>query len=445
MTENSTYRYYYGQRDRSTDAAARAGLNDRYFHASKDRFEDLVRPAGLSVPIWAQDLFRIAKATHLADRKSKRDVAVDKWTRHIDLLIQVQDCEPWQGSALNDLHLLLGTLTGDNWQVSLCPGAHTEGPQDALFHDDPVPKVALFSGGLDSTSYAAEQILAHHERLLFVTYSVPKLNRPQREIFDSIADPAHPPLRPIPQQVSGGDLSNRSRGFLFVATAIYAAATHRSEEVVVPENGQLAINSPLTPARLAACSTRSVHPRTLMLINRIIAAVSNQPLKVHNPYLRLTKGQVCRRALDAGLSPEVLAQTVSCGSPPILRRKDLPYHCGCCFPCLVRRSALLTSADIDTTAYARDFWEVESTRDTADDAYALRSWLSRPFTTRDLIADIPLPPNVKPADLMPMLVRGRKELSHMIEELVPSTHPFRRGRATYVTSTQPKIEHPAAS
>lgn len=64
------------------------------------------------------------------------------------------------------------------------------------------------------------------------------------------------------------------------------------ERVSLPENGQLAINPPLTPGRLGALSTRSARPNTITLLNRAISGVGGT-VKVTNPLLDRTKGEVC--------------------------------------------------------------------------------------------------------------------------------------------------------
>jgi hypothetical protein len=184
----------------------------------------------------------------------------------------------------------------------------------------------------------------------------------------------------------------------------------------VPENGQLAINPALTPGRISACSTRSVHPQTLFLINKIISGVDGNVV-VHNPYLALTKGDVCKRAIDANITIDVLQRTVSCGHPTTARAHGNPdYHCGHCFPCLVRRSGLSAALDgtPDPTGYLVDIAALDPSDRAEKNATDLRDlmlWLSHDFTAHDLIADASLPSDVHPDTLMPVLLRGRQEMT----------------------------------
>ncbi|GAA2216839.1 7-cyano-7-deazaguanine synthase [Micromonospora olivasterospora] len=178
--------------------------------------------------------------------------------------------------------------------------------------------------------------------------------------------------------------------------------------MAVPENGQLALNPALTPARVAACSTRSVHPHTLSLLNELIRSVGGE-VSLVNPYLHLTKGEVCQHALTAGLPPAVLTgATVSCGHPP---RDRSEFHCGHCYPCLVRRSGLLAAIGADDTPYAKDVWSLPDDLDAAADRRALHRWLSRRFGVRDLFTDMPLPDGLDLCPLLQVVERGRAELA----------------------------------
>ena len=68
---------------------------------------------------------------------------------------------------------------------------------------------------------------------------------------------------------------------------------HGAPSVLLPENGQLAVNLPLTPSRPAACSTRSAHPRTLNLLNQLITALGGG-VTVMNPLSAATVQRILR-------------------------------------------------------------------------------------------------------------------------------------------------------
>ena len=170
---------------------------------------------------------------------------------------------------------LLQTATGDHWNLEFRQWRRNTPFADVTIDEAEsttrADQVALFSGGLDSTAYAA---IAARDAIdaILVTFSVQKLAAIQNAVYSDIArlrigptlrrvDRLPMDVRPLDGRNRRSlDPSSRSRGLLFTATAIYLAAAYRASEVVVPENGQLAINPPLSPARMASCSTRSAHP-----------------------------------------------------------------------------------------------------------------------------------------------------------------------------------------
>ena len=401
-------------------------LSQKQFLETAELVKSLPAPAGPG-PVWAQDLLQIARAMYLVDKRAARNAALDGWTRTIHLVVQLVAPDLWRGQPQHLLEELLRTLTGDIWHLTFQSGAAEHpGTQGRLINDWRAEETALFSAGLDSTAYAAERAGVSGGPMLLIAYCDSKLQKRQAATYRAIERTAERPihLQQTRQTVrrNAGDLeqSTRSRGLLFLATAIYAAAAHNCDTVAIPENGQLAINPPLSPGRLGACSTRSVHPRTIDLTNQTLSAIG-APVTVTNPFLHLTKGEVCRRGLDAGLTPAALFDTVSCGHPPLNYRGGSFFHCGYCYPCLVRQSGLWHAMHRDDTPYQRQFWNLPPRGDTHADLRALQHWLDTEFTTRDLIADMRLPGPVTPNSLMPVLLRGRDELRAMLDEL-PRSH-----------------------
>ncbi|WP_433391082.1 7-cyano-7-deazaguanine synthase [Micromonospora sp. KLBMP9576] len=432
MTTNQ-YAYHYT----TNGTAARPQpegqlLTEKLFRARDSSIERNLSPAPLP-PVWAEDLLRIAKAAYLADKLSSRKSASDRWTRAISLSIQLVEPDPWLHHAEPLVTSLLETLTADRWDIRFHPGAASHrGVAGWLFDDETADEVALFSGGLDSTAYAAQQAGATGGPLLLISYYDPALKRRQEEIFEAIRRLGARQLmhRPVLLQsrANGESLepSSRSRGLLFLSTAVYAAAAHRARRVAVPENGQLAVNPPLTRARPASCSTRSVHPRTMHLVNQLIASVGGD-IEVVNPLLSDTKGEVCRRGRDAGLPLATLMTTVSCGHPPRNYGASRMDHCGHCFPCLIRQSGLLAGLGRDDTPYERDVWARQPAgKDIARDRRALAAWLAADFGVRDLTTDLPLPPQTSPTALLRTLERGREELRSLFAHRHASGVPLPR-------------------
>jgi hypothetical protein len=428
MNHPAEFKYYWSDKHDKPAPRGWELISELDFRENEGRSESIAETGDL-MPAWAHDLLRVSRAAYVADKKSLREVADDRWTRRIHLSVPMLEPDPWDG-ARSHLHGLLETLTGDRWDVTFRSGA-SAGLRQGQIDNWQAAAVALLSGGLDSTAFAAGNAREAGGSVLFVMFYDPKMKRPQAELFRSISSLGQRCLYSghISQTVLGHgrplELTSRSRGLLYIATAVYAAAAYDVREVLVPENGQLAVNLPLSPSRAGACSTRSVHPRTLNSLNRLIAAIGGN-VTVENPFHDYTKGEVCLYALNAGFRPELLFRTVSCSHPPIKRHGQAPYHCGYCYPCLVRRAGLWHALHEDRTLYKWDPWNLPYKDPKAEDLQALQLWLCRDLSVKDIIGDVALPPDIAPASLMPVLHRARNELSAILDAMLPMNGPYRR-------------------
>ncbi|WP_329576175.1 MULTISPECIES: 7-cyano-7-deazaguanine synthase [unclassified Streptomyces] len=402
-----------------------AEIGEDSFREIEHRITGLHRLPG-RVPDWAEDLFRVSRAAFLADKYTRRDAARDRWTRSIRLSVPVTAYERWQSTGAG-LAALLQLLTADLWEVEFRPltGHHVQeampGPVDAR-----AGEVAVFSGGLDSLSWAAVRAQAESlSPLLLVMFGEGNaLAGLQRRVWESVERlPGARALMLLEMsQTPRGDgsgrgleSSSRTRGLLYAAGAVRAAAAHGVDTVHVPENGQLALNPPLTAARSAACSTRSVHPLTLARLNALIGAVAGprSAVRVVNPWAWKTKGEVCKAGSEAGLSPADLEATLSCGKSP-KKWCGGPANCGVCFPCLVRRSGLLHAQDADGTDYRDEPWSTDVSVERRRNWRALQQWLLGSYTFRDVLTDIPLPPDTDPVAAFELIMRGRGELTRLL-------------------------------
>lgn len=433
MSAAAQFRYYWTSRPGISVPGGWEAISDADFSwggIKGPRIETMAEP-GDQMPAWAWDLLQAARTAYVADKKSLRDAAADRWTRTIHVHVPAFAPRVWEGLAAEQLGELLQTLTADRWEITFRPTTSpTWGRQGRVIDDWQATEVALFSGGLDSTAFAADLASRPGGDLLLLMFYDPPTRSRQEEVFRKISDISKRTIhRRIAAQMVHGrplELSSRSRGLLYIATAVYLAAAHGVSRVLLPENGQLAVNLPLTQSRPAACSTRSAHPRSLDLLNQLIITLGGG-VTVMNPLRERTKGEVCDLALEAGLTSKTLYSTVSCSHPPHNRNARLPFHCGYCYACLVRRSGLRHALGTDDTSYQYDPWQLPATDPKTEDLLALLLWLSIPLNSRDLISDMPLPADISPADLLPVQHRARKELSMMMSNVLPEGGPYRTG------------------
>jgi len=301
----------------------------------------------------AWDLLSIALSVVTADLAVTRAESPDGWTREIELTIAVADAPFWRTQA-SAIESALKFLSTDRWRLSFVDGGvQPTPPRDPVRPDEDC--VVLLSGGLDSLIGAID-LATSGKKPLAVSHVVRGDGENQQSFAAAIGGGlrhlalnhnAHPP--------GPHETSQRARSLIFLAfgilTATSLAAYHGGAEVplFVCENGFIALNPPLTGARLGSLSTRTAHPEFLNRIREVLAAAGLRVL-IQNPYEHKTKGEMLAACNDQALLNLHAAQSVSCGR--YLRYNY--HHCGRCVPCHIRRSAFLAWGQPDGTSYKYD-------------------------------------------------------------------------------------------
>src|SRR3989442_9239456 len=87
--------------------------------------------------------------------------------------------------------------------------------------------------------------------------------------------------------------SQRTRSFLFLTLGVLCARRAGHMQLIyIAENGRMAINLPLTQARIGAFSTHTAHPEVLAKVERFFSEVLDLPIHISNPYIHNTKAEV---------------------------------------------------------------------------------------------------------------------------------------------------------
>jgi len=313
-----------------------------------------VRRARLAPVSLAWDLVSLALSVFAADLAGHRTTSPDGWTRTFDLYVAVSDPELWSGYK-ERVEQLLRFLTTDLWTVSFLGGGLTPEPHPkakALQVDATV----LLSGGLDSLIGAIDRG-STGKKLIAVSHIVRGDGAKQETFANGV-----PGVKKHLQLPHAADIPNaetpasqRSRSLMCLAYGVLAAtstAGYRDGQTVdlyVCENGFIALNPPLTPARVGSLSTRTTHPVVFAHFRSLLAALGLR-VNITNPYEAMTKGEMLRDCTDQVLLEKYAALSTSCG-----RFKTYSYqHCGRCVPCLVRRAAFEKWRGADATVYRFD-------------------------------------------------------------------------------------------
>lgn len=331
------------------------GLGQILDHLAKLGF----RPNEVAVDLAVLGALVIAADT----RVSRKESAIDAWTRELFLHVPASDPGLWTAQKTLLEHIL-NFLTGDRWSLNFHPRPTD---QKAL-----VPKsvrlpvhvpdcVCLFSGGLDSFIGAIDLLSANKTPLLVSHYWDGITSDHQNYCADRLAKGYTQPLLHVRARVGfekakmkTGESENslRGRSFMFFALAALAASgLGKTTTIVVPENGLISLNVPLDPLRLGALSTRTTHPYYMARWNDLLKGIG-LPAVLDNPYRHMTKGEMVKACVNQPFLQANAAATMSCAAPAKIRYKsETPKHCGHCVPCLIRRAALLHGLVSDSTPY----------------------------------------------------------------------------------------------
>lgn len=384
----------------------------------------------------AADLLRAAIGAYAGDVRVPRQAAYDAWTR--DLVLHLPVSAPGWASGAPLLEQLLRFLTGDHWQVVPrdTPSAYRPewGRVSGGENAGRVRSVALLSGGLDSFIGAVDA-LGSGETPLFVGHHAAgqgATSVSQREVLAHLQH-RHGPTAvrflscwvSIPKgRARATEATTRGRSLLFLALGTALGTGLGADRLLVPENGLISLNVPLTPTRGGSLSTRTTHPHLIDLYRRLLAAL-DLPLAVELPYRFATKGEMLRACADQGLLAAALADTMSCAHPSVGRFAGVGgarRHCGYCFPCLIRRAAI-ASWGADATPYAYPGLDDTLTPGRRADLRAVRLALARyarrPPALADLLTAGPLPGSAEEhRAYLAVFRRGMDELGAFARETV---------------------------
>ncbi len=296
-------------------------------------------PRGQQGPV--QDFLLLASGVWAADKLVARSLQFDAWTRKF--LVGIPTTTDW-GEFAPGLMRLLNFLTGDAWIIQPREAQLSSDFAGIWPHNWQPTAVALFSGGLDSLTGAIDLLEGGHRLVLVSHYDYGQLAATQQSLAAELTEyygPARLHHLAVRVQFEGPELSLRSRSLLYLALGLTAAAAFPgSLPLVIPENGWIALNPPLTLNRLGTYSTRTTHPYFLRKIGDFWRQIGIAQ-ELNNPYQDLTKGEMLAQCRNQSLLAQLVPLSISCARPVAGRWQKAPTGaCGYCYPCLVRRAAL---------------------------------------------------------------------------------------------------------
>lgn len=291
----------------------------------------------------------------------RKSFSVNGWSREIEVEFPVESLDLFNGGK-DELEQLLSFLTGDYWQISFIQRDVTPlfVNTKKVYSNDyrkSHKRISLFSGGLDSLIGVIDQLAKSKDRMVLVSHydATFKGAKSDQDKIDKILYKkySHYHLLQTRVDLEGYDINGnkintettlRSRSFLFLCQAVFVASSIEDGiEILIPENGTISLNHPLTPSRKSSCSTRTAHPYYLIKVIDFISKLGLNHL-IKNEYEMKTKGEMLEECIDNDILRATYKKSCSCAKRGT--RKDIrdvmtgTNHCGICMPCIYRRVAL---------------------------------------------------------------------------------------------------------
>lgn len=318
------------------------------------------------------DLIEIATYVHAGDRLVRRGdhraVEYHGWARSFLYRIKVRDFDFWSrpevGRALAEAATF---MTGDRvYQFEFEAGHRT--PQTSLFDSEEFQvaagenaAVALFSGGLDSLVGVLWRLSMTKGDVYLVSHAANSgVQKTQRELARALQERYGERVRHYRfsshlHRVRAQEETQRIRSFLFCSIAYAIAHSIGLREVYLFENGITGINIPKRQSLMNARASRTTHPKTVGLLERLFSLIEGQGVVIRNPLLYHTKTDVIKQLRDLGHA-DLYSSAISCG---VARSKKRPKtHCGACNQCIDRRFAAFAAGLKDYDGgkyYEQDF------------------------------------------------------------------------------------------
>jgi hypothetical protein len=312
------------------------------------------------------DILYLSLFVFYADRRIQREMFPDAWTRKIRLYVPVLSIEKWSKEK-SLVEKLLSFLSGDIWSIEFRQRELNEtelkfqkriSAQKEKRLD--IKKICMLSGGLDSFVGAIDLLEISNDTTFIGHYGGGKGVASYQDLVKTILKNEYGlteynffNFHAAP--LNGVEDTTRTRSFMFFAHAIVlASAIRRDLKLIVPENGLISLNIPLTNSRLGSSSTRTTHPFYMGLLQELLKNLEIQ-VEFENPYQFKTKGEMIAECTNKGLLQKNLINTMSCSHPDNGRYQgeSNSSHCGTCLPCIIRRASI-KKANIQDTSLYRD-------------------------------------------------------------------------------------------
>lgn len=375
----------------------------------------------------AYGLLYLSAIVYAIDRSVDRHIySIDGWSREFDVDIVIPKHEHFI-TIQDEINKMLSFLTGDYWNCRFVDEADVVYPKFKTHTDyDNIKQVILFSGGLDSLIGAIDYLSQNPNDHLYLSSHYDRFmggpKNDQKKVRQALIKKYKSSIKYrdavlITPKLSI-EMSCRSRSFMFFALATIVASYAKCD-VVVPENGSVSLNYPLSPSRRASCSTRTTHPLFIMRYQNMINALGLN-IRIYNPYEFMTKGEMVQQCADKNFLLQVVDLSNSCGKRNMHQQMyDNPNatHCAHCMPCMYRKAALL--GELDPTSYGNHLETIfkKHKYSVSNDFFAMLDFLKSSISKEDIKKELYIAGMSGFTNIdryVDLVIRTRKELEDML-------------------------------
>ena len=379
------------------------------------------------VPPVTYSLLYLSAIVYAIDRGIDRHrYSIDGWSRELDVDINLPEYELFQ-PVEEQIDTMLSFLTGDYWNCHFVGTAQVRyGRYGQTNYFDGITQVNLFSGGMDSLIGVIDYMTDNPNGKLFLASHYDSVMRGPlsdqdrlKKIFRRKYSGKYAEMTAvmITPELSA-ELSCRSRSLMFLSIALIVAS-YANCKIVVPENGSVSLNFPLSPSRRASCSTRTTHPVFLKQYREVLKALG-LTTQVENPYEKMTKGEMVQHCSDKDYLMSIVEHSNSCGKRGMHQHmydNTHATHCGHCMPCMYRKAAMIGERDL--TTYGNRFVTLYGKKGdkVAEDFFAMLNYLKTDLTKEQIRRELKIAGMTSFDDLeeyVDLVVRTRAELAAMI-------------------------------
>ena len=386
------------------------------------------------------DFFLVSAIVYGVDNLLSRAIySNDGWTRDIEVEFPVNSLAVWNGKE-DKLKQSLDFLTGDNWQISFRELEDVDLFQPRAkrrkiprYEKETITSVSLFSGGLDSLIGVINELetLNDNKRILLVSHfdsKSPGPNGDQRKLLRHLKTEYPNKIYWVQSKLalSRKDLDGhkvriennyRSRSLFFIGLGCYLSPI---DNLIIPENGTISINYPLTPSRVSSLSTRTTHPYVLENTQELLSDLGLSTT-IQNPYRFRTKGEMFVECANQRFLQTIYQDSVSCGKRGRKQNWEVKtgvQECGICMPCIYRRAAL-NEAQLDNEMQYGNFITRTNSRSYSRDLPALINYLKKDISLEKMKRDLIVNGNIEIDNIeqyAEMVLRSKEEVLQLFRD-----------------------------